>query len=60
MTRSKTTPASLWSRFRIPLILGSVVAGVALLSLAHLRDGPSSGTNKGATELLQIGALPVT
>lgn len=55
-----TRSATLWSRFRIPLILGSYVGVVALLSIAHLRTSRTGGTNKGAAELLQIGALPVT
>ena len=45
------------SRYRLGLVLTGVVAWVALLSALHFRGG---GSARGAGELLEIGALPVT
>ena len=51
-----------WFRRHRLLILG----GLAALSLGGIlmaryrAEAPARGTNKGAKELLQIGALPVT
>lgn len=53
------TSRSAWKRWRLPLLaLGAIawVAGITYLHQSRNRRAPT----KGATELLQIGALPVT
>jgi len=47
------------SRLRIPIILASVAGWIVFISVLYLRVA-HGGTTKGAGELLQIGALPVT
>ena len=64
MTENDTSNAepssgTLWSRYRTPLIFGAVAVWVAIVSVAKLRPDRAS-TSKGAKELLEIGALPVT
>jgi hypothetical protein len=50
-----------WHRYRLPLILAGAVGWVLFISLGYrAARRAASGTNKGAGELLQIGALPVT
>lgn len=52
---------SFWRRHRRWMVVGLVAGWVAVISLSHawLSRRPA-GTTKGARELLQIGALPVT
>jgi len=48
-----------WKRWRLPLLAFGVLAWMAGISYSHLARNRRA-TTKGATELLQIGALPVT
>jgi hypothetical protein len=54
----KLRPSTLWSRHRLVMLVSGLAGWVALISALHLHDRAAGG--KGATELLQIGALPVT
>ena len=50
-----------WRRYRLPLLAGGIAAWFGVIVIAHQRsEARARGTNKGAGELLQIGALPVT
>jgi hypothetical protein len=48
------------ARHRIALFVAAIGAWVLLITALHLRNERGSRTIKGATELLEIGALPVT
>ena len=50
----------IWRRHRAAFLTAGILAWVALISMLHTRGIWGGGTAKGATELLQIGALPVT
>ncbi len=52
-------PKSAWARYRIWILPAAALAWVLIISVLHLKRD-SGGTTKGAAELLQIGALPVT
>lgn len=65
MTENDTSNAeswsgTFWSRYRMPIIFGAVAAWVAFISFARLRPDRAASTSEGASELLEIGALPVT
>jgi hypothetical protein len=48
-------------RHRLLILAGLAAAWVGGITMAHFREeSRGRGTNKGAKELLQIGALPVT
>ncbi len=54
---SAAMPPSRWKRYRLPLLALGIVGWLAGVTTLHRSY---SRTTKGATELLQIGALPVT
>lgn len=65
MTENDTSNAepssrSFWSKYRTAIIFGAVAAWVATISVGKLGRDRAASTTKGATELLEIGALPVT
>jgi len=50
-----------WRRYRLALLAGGIAAWFGGITITHQRaETRARGTNKGAKELLQIGALPVT
>lgn len=50
-----------WRKYRLALLAGGIAAWFAVVTITHQRsEARARGTNKGAKELLQIGALPVT
>ncbi len=51
---------SLWRRHRLAALAVGALAWVALISTLHIKGVWVAGSAKGATELLEIGALPVT
>ena len=53
-------PGSLWRRHRAAFLAAGLIAWVALIAALHLGNVWAGGTTRGAKELLQIGALPVT
>jgi hypothetical protein len=58
VSRSRRAP---WRKYRLVLLAGGIAAWFAVVTIAHQRaEARARGTNKGAKELLQIGALPVT
>lgn len=57
MTTARTQKG--WKRWRLPVLALGAVAWVAGIAYVHQARNRTT-TNKGATELLQIGALPVT
>jgi hypothetical protein len=55
------TAGSFWKRHSRWVVIGLVAAWVGVISLNRAGVfGGGAATTKGATELLQIGALPVT
>ena len=48
------------ARHRVALFVAAICGWVVLITVLHLRNDRGSRTIKGATELLEIGALPVT
>ena len=48
------------ARHRIALFVAAIFVWVVLITGLHLRNERGSRSAKGATELLEIGALPVT
>lgn len=56
-----TAPSSRrgWKRWRLPVLALGAIAWLAGITYLHQSRNRRT-TNKGATELLQIGALPVT
>jgi hypothetical protein len=48
------------ARHRIALFIAAICGWVLLITALHFRNERGSRTVKGATELLEIGALPVT
>jgi len=59
-TSEKIRRAASRRRFRLTLVAAGVAGWVALVSTLHIKEVWTGGTTKGAAELLQIGALPVT
>ncbi len=51
-------PRKTWQRYRTPLLVAGVLAWV--VGITYLHFARNRRTTKGAAELLQIGALPVT
>ena len=52
---------NLWRKYRLALLAGGIALWFGGVTLTHQRAAARArGTNKGAKELLQIGALPVT
>jgi len=51
-------PRKTWKRYRTPLLVVGVLAWV--VGITYLHFARNRRTTKGAAELLQIGALPVT
>ena len=50
-----------WQKYRLAFLACGIAAWFAVVTIAHQRsETRARGTNKGAKELLQIGALPVT
>lgn len=50
-----------WRKYRLALLAGGIATWFAVVTITHQRsEARARGTNKGAKELLQIGALPVT
>ena len=50
-----------WRKYRLFLLAGGIAAWFAVVTITHQRsEARARGTNQGAKELLQIGALPVT
>ena len=48
------------ARHRVALFVAAICGWVVLITGLHLRNERGSRVTKGATELLEIGALPVT
>jgi hypothetical protein len=48
------------AKHRIALFVAAICGWVLLITVLHFRNERGSRTIKGATELLEIGALPVT
>jgi len=59
-TTEKIRQAASRRRLRMALVVSGVAGWVALVSTLHVKEVWTGGTTKGAAELLQIGALPVT
>lgn len=57
MTTARTQKG--WKRWRMPVLALGAIAWLAGITYLH-QSRNRRATNKGATELLQIGALPVT
>ncbi len=50
-----------WRKYRLALLAGGIAAWFGVVTITHQRsEARARGTTKGAKELLQIGALPVT
>ncbi len=50
-----------WRKHRLPFLAGGIAVWFAAIAFTHQRaENLARGTSKGAKELLQIGALPVT
>lgn len=48
-------------RYRLALLAGGIAVWFGAITITHQQsEARARGTNKGAKELLQIGALPVT
>lgn len=51
----------LWRRYRLAFLAGGIALWFVGVTVTHQRaEDRARGTTKGAKELLQIGALPVT
>ncbi len=49
-----------WQRYRRPLVIAAILGWALFITVAYRRGQDRPGTTKGAGELLEIGALPVT
>ncbi|MGH7559378.1 MAG: hypothetical protein ACREMD_16665 [Gemmatimonadota bacterium] len=58
--RARNRRGRLGTRTRVILCVAGLTGWVVLVSTLHLGGFWTGGTSKGAAELLEIGALPVT